>query len=56
MVQLIEEVDSELLTIADAMLHFGSDRSALRKRMARGVTAERVMANGEEMVRIIEID
>jgi hypothetical protein len=56
MVQLIEEVDSELLTIADAMLHFGSDRSALRKRMARGVTAERVMANGIEMVRIIESD
>jgi hypothetical protein len=58
MVQLIAEVDPELMTFDEAMNHFsyyGADgRSALRKRLKRGKTAELVMANGVEMVRITD--
>lgn len=56
MVQLIEEVDPDLMTMDDAMSFFNSSRGALRKRMARGVTAELVVVNGVDMVRLIETE
>ena len=58
MVQLITEVDSELMTIDEAMEHFDCNWSALRKRLIRGVSAAPVgsLESGTLMVRLIETE
>lgn len=48
-----------VMTVEDAMMHFYGDtdssaRSALRKRLNRGVTAKRVYSGGIEMVQVID--
>lgn len=46
--------DDNVMTFADALVHFDCDRSALRKRLNRGVSAKRVYVGGTEMVQVTE--
>ena len=47
---------TDVMTMADAMKHFGINSGALRKRLDRGATAKRVFVDGAEMVQIIDPD
>lgn len=46
--------DKTVVSVEDAMAHFGCSRDALRKRLNRGASAKRVYSNGIEMVQILD--
>ena len=62
MVQVIDTtttdapVDDDTVSFEDAMATLGIDRSALRKRLNRGSTVERVITDNEVRVRFLETD
>ena len=47
---------TDVMTMDDAMKHFGINRGALRSRLKRGSTAKSVFVDGVEMVQIIDPD
>ena len=53
-VHTVVATKDNVISVEDAMMHFGCTRDALRKRLNRGASAKRVYSNGIEMVQILD--